>query len=462
MLAARNAATCLARRTDLHGLAPRRCREARVSALEAVVKKLLSKALGGDNKAAFTIVGIAQKEGSADAGLGLAAGVGFSGGLDLGVKDFRRFLGRSVDLVVKTTIDQITALLPANLKDLTATVQAIAPVASAIDINFAIDIFGFTKQISLGRVDLPLGQLFALIRQTFQIVSAFGTSLENAAAALSDALAKQNALQAQNDTLEAKRADRDRLQQIKDEFNASPKEIAILSPLPTQVLDYAVNAQVRLSGVALLGLKKDEQQRVFIFLNGTLIDLKTVAVSTEETAAGAAVQGTAASPLPNPRPPQLLPLQGVASSSAPVIRRSVAKGKSGGTVVSTSLANVLPGRLPDTAQIARLSQSLPPGPTLSWRIDPDGLYAGVNSLAVVIVDPNGKQYQQAVSFVVAGAPRNDPGGARLPPREGVDRPAKLIRTPNGLDLHFNPALVGDALQNAVKSIADQSALHFGR
>lgn len=34
-----------------------------MAALEAVLRKLLSKALGGDNKAAFTIVGIAQKEG---------------------------------------------------------------------------------------------------------------------------------------------------------------------------------------------------------------------------------------------------------------------------------------------------------------------------------------------------------------------------------------------------------------
>ncbi len=34
-----------------------------MSALEAVLKKMLSKALAGDNKAAFAIVGIAQKEG---------------------------------------------------------------------------------------------------------------------------------------------------------------------------------------------------------------------------------------------------------------------------------------------------------------------------------------------------------------------------------------------------------------
>jgi Family of unknown function (DUF5681) len=34
-----------------------------MSALEAVIKKMLSKALAGDNKAALTIIGIAQKEG---------------------------------------------------------------------------------------------------------------------------------------------------------------------------------------------------------------------------------------------------------------------------------------------------------------------------------------------------------------------------------------------------------------
>jgi len=34
-----------------------------MSALEAVLKKMLAKALAGDNKAALTIIGIAQKEG---------------------------------------------------------------------------------------------------------------------------------------------------------------------------------------------------------------------------------------------------------------------------------------------------------------------------------------------------------------------------------------------------------------
>jgi Family of unknown function (DUF5681) len=37
--------------------------ERQMSALEAVLKKTLSKALAGDNKAALTIIGIAQKEG---------------------------------------------------------------------------------------------------------------------------------------------------------------------------------------------------------------------------------------------------------------------------------------------------------------------------------------------------------------------------------------------------------------
>ena len=38
-------------------------RTRQMSALEAVLKKTLSKALAGDNKAALTIIGIAQKEG---------------------------------------------------------------------------------------------------------------------------------------------------------------------------------------------------------------------------------------------------------------------------------------------------------------------------------------------------------------------------------------------------------------
>jgi hypothetical protein len=38
-------------------------RTRQMSALEAVLKKTMSKALAGDNKAAITIIGIAQKEG---------------------------------------------------------------------------------------------------------------------------------------------------------------------------------------------------------------------------------------------------------------------------------------------------------------------------------------------------------------------------------------------------------------
>jgi len=38
-------------------------RTRQMSALEAVLKKTLSKALAGDNKAALTVIGIAQKEG---------------------------------------------------------------------------------------------------------------------------------------------------------------------------------------------------------------------------------------------------------------------------------------------------------------------------------------------------------------------------------------------------------------
>ena len=46
-----------------------------------------------------------------DAGLGLAAGMGFSGGLTLGFRDFRHFYGRAVDLCVDAVVRDLTDLL---------------------------------------------------------------------------------------------------------------------------------------------------------------------------------------------------------------------------------------------------------------------------------------------------------------------------------------------------------------
>ncbi len=68
---------------------------------------------------------------TADAGLGLAAGVGFSGGLDIGIRDFRKFYGRAVDRTLTGVVDGIEALLPVEAAHLMPTVRALAPVAAA-------------------------------------------------------------------------------------------------------------------------------------------------------------------------------------------------------------------------------------------------------------------------------------------------------------------------------------------
>jgi hypothetical protein len=67
---------------------------------------------------------------TAEAGLGLAAGVGFSGGLDIGIGDFRTFYGRAVDRTVASVVDDITRLLPASQQTLAPVVQALAPAAA--------------------------------------------------------------------------------------------------------------------------------------------------------------------------------------------------------------------------------------------------------------------------------------------------------------------------------------------
>ncbi len=66
----------------------------------------------------------------AEAGLGLAAGVGFSGGLDIGIRDFRTFYGRAVDRTVTSVTDGIVRLLPDDQQQLVSVAQALAPAAA--------------------------------------------------------------------------------------------------------------------------------------------------------------------------------------------------------------------------------------------------------------------------------------------------------------------------------------------
>lgn len=78
----------------------------------------------------------------ADAGLGLAAGVGFSGGLELGIHDFRRFYGRAVDRTLEHTVQQLTLLASDNALDLKPVLHALVPVASmALRVAYELGVY---------------------------------------------------------------------------------------------------------------------------------------------------------------------------------------------------------------------------------------------------------------------------------------------------------------------------------
>ena len=64
----------------------------------------------------------------ARAGLGCAAGIGFSGGAAAPVKDFRRFYGRATDLIVDDTLRSVRDLLPDSASGLRGPLSALAPV----------------------------------------------------------------------------------------------------------------------------------------------------------------------------------------------------------------------------------------------------------------------------------------------------------------------------------------------
>jgi hypothetical protein len=88
-----------------------------------------------------------------DAGVGLAAGVGFSGGLSLGLRDFRRFYGRAVDRTIGTVTEGLSASLIVDHATLVPIVKAMAPIAAtALRVAFEIGSYiaknnpGNTKQ----------------------------------------------------------------------------------------------------------------------------------------------------------------------------------------------------------------------------------------------------------------------------------------------------------------------------
>jgi hypothetical protein len=264
------------------------------------------------------------------------------------------------------------------------------------------------------------------------------------------------------------------------------------------VYDDDLDVQIQLGGVpkSYLGLAKDEQLRVLVFLNGTLMQPQSWTVDESfaslqsgslpsalnagrvvtdpgvaPLAGGAGgsralpsavrqMRGTPASATALPLQPslRLLAAGKVNGSSRPVSRQSVTQSKEGATVVTTALTNVLPGRRMTVSKRAELEQTLPPGTTIRFRADRGTLVTGTNTLLVVVLDPGGQRYQQAVSFAVTAAVAAPSDGVRLPPVPGRKPGGNPKSTPARIDLHFDARVLGDRLKAAGDFIAHSSTL----
>ena len=371
----------------------------------------------------------------------------------------------------------------------------------SIDAGFAVTILGFSQHFPLGRIELPFDRLFTILRAAVAALTFYESELETAAAALATAFSKSLDLQAKQDERADKKTDHDRLSRIRGEFTSAPKTITIVNPVQSLVYDDDIDMRIRLGNVpsSYLGLNKDEQQRVLIFLNGGLIAPQALAVGDPFVSldsgklqdpinisglagfdpAAAAIIGSAAridlwqpdtsgaaqsAPLDNTLPLQSS-LRSLAAgryntSSRPIIQQTVRQSDAGTSVVTSALNNVLPGRRMTATKRAALEQTLPPGTTVQFRADLVNLVIGTNTLAVVVIDPGGQRYQQVVSFGVAVVSAVPSEGAKLPAPPWRKPSGNAASPPASIDLHFNNSVIADRLKKAQTFLTEHSSLHL--
>jgi hypothetical protein len=362
-----------------------------------------------------------------------------------------------------------------------------------VTFSFSYDFFGrHTVSFHLGRIDIPLGTFLGLIRDAVDALDFYESALDQAATALRDAFEKQFALEGKQGDLAAARRHRADLDRISQEHSGAPKTIAILSPAPAAVLQADLEARIHLGGVpaSYLGLGKDEQQRVFIFLNGEQIAPKSLVLGRNSTpatsaehaedidlarlpgfdaatgvfqGAGATISlpaagalATGASAAPGPKAPAFSAPGGLALS------RRAAKPKAGGqgAPIGTSftLTNFRPGRTLTPSQIQGVRAGLGDGTDITFSVPLEELDQGANTLTVVVLDRGGRPYQQVVSFGVVAPPKpkpGSPGGIFLPRPPGKTGAIRPPAKP-AVGLGVSRVQLHAALKRSTKYVADQS------
>ncbi len=368
-----------------------------------------------------------------------------------------------------------------------------------VDVAFTInyEFFGeHSVTIRLGRIDVPLSTFLGLIRDAVDALDFYETALTQAATALRDAFEQQFGLEAKQEELAGKRKRRADLDRINAEHSGATKEIAILSPAPAAVLQADVEARIHLGGVpaSYLGLGKDEQQRVFIFLNGEQIPPKSLVLGRAGTGAGGAdhagdldlgrlpgfdataglFQGAGAT-IRVPNGSSNPPAAGAGAAAGPAASKGAGFGKPAGMALSRrttrpsgaskpvgtsfALTNFRPGRTMTGSQIRDLRAGLGDGTDITFTIALEELNEGANTLTVLVVDRGGRRYQQVVSFGVVAPPKPKPGSPAgiLLPRPGGKTGGRATPAPTkpAVGLGVSRAQLQAAVKRGKKYVADQ-------
>lgn len=302
---------------------------------------------------------------------------------------------------------------------------------------------------------------------------------------------------------DAKLADQNRLTRIRSECSASPKTITIVNPVQSLVYDDDVHVDIHLGGVpaSYLGLNKDEQQRVFIFVNGQLIPPVAIALDDPfqdidsaalrqpinvtglpsfNPAQGAIVGKATRIQLP-PQPDQAIaaahpplsaapgapPLRpslqaaatGRALSSMPVATQRVKRDRGRAPTTAGRLGNVLAGRRMTLTKRRLVHQTLPPGISLEFEVRRHKLAAGTNTVAVVVIDLGGQRYEQVVSFGAVGS-RSNGTGPRLPTMRATmsSNPAP---TKDNIGVHFDTKTIEARLHKGSSFVIERASHHLG-
>lgn len=135
--------------------------------------------------------------------------------------------------------------------------------------------------IDLRRIDIPLDDVLSVVRDVGRGLGALETAIEEAAEGLASAFAAEQQLQARETEKTGLQAEHETLKKRRAETAPGPRSIAILSPVPMQVIDRPTSVRVRIEGVpeSIVEEGPDLPPRMLVLLNGAPVPVASFSVA---------------------------------------------------------------------------------------------------------------------------------------------------------------------------------------